>query len=347
MKRINQNRIVITGIGVISPNGIGKEKFWQAIESGRSGIKPITSFSTKGFKTKLAAEITGFNAKTFLDKRSQDFTRSGKLLCSAVKMALEDAKITIDDKNTDDIGICTATTLSSIKSLEKFHKDMAKHGPLFVSPMIFPTILLNSASSLAAIYFGIRGFNTTISTGFTAGLDAIEYAVNLIKSNRAKIVLAAAVEEISPPVIKGKDLFCPFGKKGRDIILGEGAAVLVIEKEEHARNRKAGIYAKIKGIGNLVGALKKSMAEAVKDAGTNIEDINYISTSANPTKSIIGETFSASGLFEVISAIGMIKNDFIATTVGRKPRKKNIKTALINNTSCQGRNICVVISKYP
>ncbi|MEW6163295.1 MAG: beta-ketoacyl synthase N-terminal-like domain-containing protein [Nitrospirota bacterium] len=109
-----KNRVVITGIGVIAPNGIGKEQFWTALKEGRSGIKPISRFDTNGFKCKLAGEVSDFKPTYFLGSKGlRNLDRSARLLCSAAKLAIEDAKLTINYKNTDDIGVCTGTTFSS------------------------------------------------------------------------------------------------------------------------------------------------------------------------------------------------------------------------------------------
>ncbi len=120
---MNKKRIVITGIGVIAPNGIGKEQFWTALKEGQSGIKPISRFDTNGFKCKLAGEINNFNPSVFLGSKGlKNLDRTTRLLCSAAKLAIEDAKLTINYKNTDDIGVCTGTTLSSLWNFAEFEK---------------------------------------------------------------------------------------------------------------------------------------------------------------------------------------------------------------------------------
>src|SRR4030066_2246511 len=303
---MNKKRIVITGIGVIAPNGIGKEQFWTALKEGRSGIKPISRFDTNGFKCKLAGEINNFNPAVFLGSKGlKNLDRTTRLLCSAAKLAIEDAKITITYKNTDDIGVCTGTTLSSLWNIAEFDKGIIEDGPLFTDGALFPGTVINSSSSQVSIRFNIQGFNTTVSTGYTSSLDALKYAVDFIRLGKIKAVLVGAVESFALinftgfyrlgffAGIKGEELSCPFDRRRNGIILSEGAAVIAIEDEEYARSRKANIYAEVKGLGNCFDAykmgkydpdasgLKESIKKAITNSGLGITDIDYISASAN------------------------------------------------------------------
>src|SRR4030043_561430 len=303
---MNKKRIVITGIGVIAPNGIGKDQFWTALKEGRSGIKPISRFDTNGFKCKLAGEINNFNPSVFLGSKGlKNLDRTTRLLCSAAKLAIDDAKLIITYKNTDDIGVCTGTTLSSLWNIAEFDKGIIEDGPLFSDAALFPGTVVNAASSQVSIRFNIQGFNTTISTGYTSSLDALKYAVDFIRLGRMKAVLVGGVESLSLvnfigfyrlgfcAGIKGEELSCPFDKRRNGIILSEGAAVIAIEDEEYAKKRKANIYAEVKGIGNCFDAfkmgkynpeaegLRESMKKRVRDSGLRITDIDYINASAN------------------------------------------------------------------
>src|SRR4030043_2062626 len=409
---MNRKRIVITGIGVIAPNGIGKEQFWTALKEGRSGIKPISRFDTNGFKCKLAGEINNFNPSVFLGSKGlKNLDRTTRLLCSTAKLAIDDAKLIINYKNTDDIGVCTGTTLSSLWNIAEFDKGVIKDGPLFSDAALFPGTVVNAASSQVSIRFNIQGFNSTISTGYSSSIDALKYAVDFIRLGRIKTVLVGAVESISPANytgfyrlgflagIKGEELSCPFDKRRNGIILGEGAAVIVIEDEEYAKRRKANIYAEVKGTGNCfdpykmgkynpeANGLRESMKKAVRDSGLRITDIDYISASANSVseqdrletkaikdvfgrlaynipvssiKSMIGEPFSAGGLFQIASSAGSIANNFIPPTINYKvkvndcnldyvanrSRIARINNVLINNFGPGGNNASLVISRF-
>ncbi|MBI5416505.1 beta-ketoacyl-[acyl-carrier-protein] synthase family protein [Candidatus Poribacteria bacterium] len=407
-----KKRVVITGLGVIAPNGIGKEKFWQALKDGQSGIKPITRFNTTEFECKLGGEIDNFNPEDFLvAKGLKDLDRSSRLLCSAAKLAIDNAKLNINEKSTDDIGVCTGTTLSSLWNFTEFQKGAILDGPLFTNASLFPGIVMNAASSQVSIRFNIQGFNTTISTGFSSSIDALKYAINFIRFGKIKAVLVGGVESLGLvnfvgfyrlgflSGIKGKEISCPFDRRRNGIILSEGAGVIVVEDEEYALARNAYIYAEIKDIGNHfssfkigkydphVSGLKKSINIAMRNSELNVSDIDYISASANSVqmqdkletkaikdvfgkyaynipvssiKSMIGETFSAGGLFQIAAAIGSIYNGFIPPTINyeikdencdldyvvNKSRVTRVNNVLVNNFGPGGSNAALVISKY-
>ena len=300
-----EKRIVITGIGVISPNGIGKEAFWKALKDGRSGIKPITIFNPSFYKCKLAGEVSDFSAEQFLGSKGlQHLDRATKLVCSAAKLALEDSKLQITEENSEDIGVVTGTTLS-FWSIAEMTREIVEDGPQFTTAGFFAGTTFNSASSQISIRYNIKGFNTTISTGYTASMDALKYAVSFIQLNRAKAILVAGVEGLTFASftgfykigflagINGEEISCPFDKRRNGIILGEAAVVLMIEDEEHARARNARIYAELAAIENCFYAfratkydpqargIKKTMRKALHSAQMHEEDIDYISASAN------------------------------------------------------------------
>ncbi len=407
-----QKKIVITGIGVIAPNGIGKKQFWQALKEGQSGIKPISRFDTSEFKCKLAGEIYGFKPTYFLGSKGlRSLERTSRLLCSAAKLAIDDAQLKINDENTDDIGVCTGTTLSAMWNLTQFGKEVINDGPLFTDVGLFPGTVANAASSQVSIRFNIQGFNTTISTGYSSSIDALKYAIDFIRLGRVKAVLVGGVESLSLANfigfynlgffagIKGEELSCPFDKRRNGIILSEGASVIVIEDEEYALQRNANIYAEVNGVGNIFSAyrmakydkeasgLKASINKALRNSGLGVEDIDYISASANSVpeqdkietkiiknifgryaynipvsaiKSMIGESFSAGGLFQISGAIGSMYNGFIPPTINyekrdsdcdldyvvNKSRIARIRNVLINNFGPGGSNAAFILSKW-
>ncbi len=395
---MNKKRVVITGLGVIAPNGIGKEQFWTALKEGRSGIKPIKRFDTSGFKCKLAGEINNFRPTDFLGfKGLKNLDRTTRLLCSAAKLAIEDARLNINYKNTDDFGVCTGTTLSSLWSIAEFDKEAIKDGPLFTDVALFPGTVVNAASSQVSIRFNIQGFNTTVSTGYSSSIDALKYAVDFIRLGRVRAVLVGAVESFALvnfigfyrlgffAGIKGEELSCPFDRRRNGIILSEGAAVIAIEDEEYAKNRKANIYAEVKGVGNCFDAykmgkynpdasgLKESIKKAITNSGLGITDIDYISASANSVpeqdrletkaikdvfdgfahnipvssiKSMIGEPFSAGGLLQIAASIGSIINGFIPPTINYKVKDKDCDLDYVVNKSRVARINNVLINNF-
>jgi len=393
---MNEKRVVITGVGVVAPNGIGKDQFWQALKEGKSGIKPISRFDTASFKTKLAGEISDFKAVDFLGAKGlRELDRTTRLLLTAGKLAIEDSGLVIDENNTDEIGVCTGTTLSSLWSIAEFDKGVIKDGPLFSDVSLFPGTVVNAASSQVSIRFNIQGFNTTISTGYTSSLDALKYAVDFIRLGRAKVVLLGAAESLSMANLigfynlgflaglKGEEISCPFDKRRNGIILSEAAAVVIIEDEAHAKDRKANVYAEIKGMGNYFDAyrlgryqpeakgLKESMAQAIKSSELNTSDINYISAAANSVpqqdrletraikdlfegyaykipissiKSMVGEPFSASGLLQIAASLGNIKNNFISPTINYQMKDADCDLDYVINKSRHSKISNVLIN---
>ena len=329
--------MVVTGLGVIASCGIGKDNFWEAIFKGVSGIKPISLFDTSVFKVKTAGEAKDFDPAVFLgNKGLRILDRSTKLVNSAVKLALDDAKFSLDENNTYSTGVVIGNTLGSIRSIGEFDREALVEGPQYVNPALFPNTVINSPASQVSIRFGIKGFNATISTGFCASLDALKYATDFLKLGRAKIVLAGAVEELCEQLFLGfyrtgflsglkegsLEISCPFDKRRNGAVLGEGSAVFVLEELESALNRGANIYAEISGFGSGFDSyrinkycpagdgLKKSMLRAIEDAGIAVSGIDYISAAANSTvdadkieSQAINEVFAAEGSRARVSSV--------------------------------------------
>ncbi|RJP28107.1 MAG: beta-ketoacyl-[acyl-carrier-protein] synthase family protein [Candidatus Omnitrophota bacterium] len=398
-------RIVISGIGIISPLGTNKDEFWRALRNGVSGFKAEGHVSGR-FGARKAALIRNETIKPMFKGGQLAPNRCSNLAYLAARMALVDSGLTIDEKNTDLFGVCTASTLSNLSCLAKLTRQALKGGMRDLDPTLLPHSLLNSTSSYISIKLNIQGFNTTISNGQTSSLDAIDYAANLIKLDRVACVIVIGVEEVAKVVLdafssegmlagnNGRQICCPFDKRRNGLVLGEGAIGLVIEDIQHAFSREAKIYAEILGYGNYFSCLKgsrfsgvqKSMAKSIEKSRLDIRQIDYISAAANSDqfldlsetiavkklfgsnakripvsaiKSMIGETISAAGLFQVVSAIGMMHNNFVAPTINYRVRDpgcdleyipnksivKKINTALINNIGFTGSSSTLIISK--
>ncbi|MEW6417845.1 MAG: beta-ketoacyl-[acyl-carrier-protein] synthase family protein [Nitrospirota bacterium] len=406
-------KIVITGIGIISPIGIGKDAFCEALFQGKTGFKTISLFDTALFNVHIAGEISDFDPVLFLGKKGlRNLDRATRLICSAAKLAIEDAHLQITDENTNSIGISIGTTFGSLHSISQFDRVGLIEGPKFVNPSHFPNTVINSPASQVSIHFKIKGFNTTISTGFCASLDAVSYAADFIKLNRADVVLAGGVEELCEETFLGfhklgclsgadgsEPICCPFDARRNGIILSEGAAVLILEDEDHALRRGANILATVSDYGNSFDpmtdmgftnsgkGLFNAIALALQDASLSSGDIDYISASANSTKgldrmetniikevfgksaydipvssikSMVGESFSASGALSLSAAIYAIQKGVIPPTVNyqekdpecdldyvpNEARQKNINNVLITSVDPYGQNAAMVIGKY-
>lgn len=397
---IMNRRVVITGIGVLTTIGIGKDSCWEGLIQGKTGFKTISLFDTSRLNVHVAGEID-FDPVEFLGKKGlRDIDRSTRLICSAAKLAIDDGKLEITEENTHSTGVSIGTTFGSLHSISQFDREGLIEGPRFVNPSHFPNTVINSPASQISIRFKIKGFNTTISTGFCAGLDAVSYAADFIRLNRADVVLAGGVEELCEETFLGfhkvgylsgldgsEPICCPFDKRRDGIILSEGAAVLVLEDENYAINRGAKILAEVKGYGNSFDPLAdrnfnhsgygliNAINLALKDAFLNIEDIDYVSMSANSMKgldrmetkvikdifgeyaysipissikSMVGESFSVSGSLSLVAAVGAIQKGFIPPTVNYEEKDPECDLDYVPNESRQKHiNTVLVTSADP
>ncbi len=412
---MNEKRnIVITGIGVVSPIGIGKNAYWEGLIEGKTGFKAITLFETAPFGIHVAGEISDFNPVDLLGKKGlRELDRSTRLVNAAAKLALDDGRLDITEDNTHSTGVSVGSTFGSLHSISQFDRQGLIDGPRYVNPSLFPNTVLNSPASRISIRFRIKGFNTTISTGFCAGLDAISYACDFIRLKRVHRVLAGGVEELCEETFHGfhalgclsgsdgsEPRCCPFDRRRNGTVLSEGAAVLILEDEEQAVRRGAHITARILGCGNHFDpeakrdfshegkGLKEAIALALHDAGIASEDIECIIAGANSTKgldrletraikemfgnrayaipvtaikSMIGESFSASGSLAVVAAAGIVTRHVIPATVNyreRDPecdldcvpnesRQKNVGTVLVLAADPYGNNSAVIVGTFP
>lgn len=306
------NRIVITGIGVVSPIGIGKDDFWNSLEKGISGIKSISLFDTSAYPSQRAGEISGFNPAQYLGKKGlRTLDRSTLLLAVAGHLAKEDASFHVTETGTYDTGIVTGTSMGSVSSISEFDKTALVEGPSCVNPALFPNTVINSPSSHVGIMTDIRGLNATICSGFCSALDAVIYGCDSIVFNRASTILAGAVEELCHQTFLGflksgclaggksdenetAEDSMPFDKRRNGLVLGEGAGVLILEDLEHAKARNAGIYGEILGFGRAFDAgapanghnpkadgAADAMNKALKNAHLDPDCIDLICASAN------------------------------------------------------------------
>lgn len=301
-----KQEFVISSLGVVSPNGIGKEAFWKSLENGVSGISKIESFPTDKFSVSLAGEIKNFDPKVFLGPKGlRNLDRSALFLMTAAKFALTDAKLEITESNTDDIGVSTGTTYPHLWSMIEFDREVLKEGLDFSNPALFPSTVLNAASSQVSIRFNIQGFNASVSTGYTSGLQALKYSLMMLETGKAKTVLCGAVETLAISLffgfyklgymagINGQTISCPFDKRRNGPLLSEAAAVFSVESVESAKMRQAEILAKIRSVSCYFDGFKiakidpegegleKAILKALDEAGVATGDIDYISSCAN------------------------------------------------------------------
>ncbi|MBF0511239.1 MAG: beta-ketoacyl-[acyl-carrier-protein] synthase family protein [Candidatus Omnitrophica bacterium] len=308
---MGKKRVVITGVGVISPISIGREEFLNALKAGISGIKPITLFDTNKYKVKVAGEVKDFDPSLILGKRGLlDLDRATKLLLCSAQLALDESGLEINETNNADIGVAVGTTLGSLNSISRFNHESFTDGPRFANPSIFPSTVINSPASRVGIRFKITGFNSTVSTGMCSFIDALNYAYTFIDFNRVNAVVVGAVEDLSIQTFLGcyklqylsgltqghEPLSCPFDNRRDGILLGEGATTFIVEDLQTALKRKAPIYAEILGMGSCFDpgsyykytsnghGMVRAMDMALKDAKLQAQYIDCIFANANSTK---------------------------------------------------------------
>ena len=251
-------RVVITGLGVISSIGIGWEEFWKNLLKGKSGISPITSFDTSNQFTHNGGEVKSFRPGEFIDKNQIDsLSRASQMALAAAKLAIRDAKLSVQDILKVTSGTCIGTNIGSIQSVEKVDELIVNGKRDDIKENLIRQIPTNTTSAVIAREFNLRGTNMMFSTACSAGNYAIGYAFDLIKLNRAQIMLVGGSDSLSKVAFTGFNQFSaiapqkcqPFDKNRKGMMVAEGSGVLVLESLENALNRKVPIYGEVLGYG--------------------------------------------------------------------------------------------------
>jgi 3-oxoacyl-[acyl-carrier-protein] synthase II len=304
-------RVVVTGLGVVAPNGIGTETFWENLVAGVTGIDRITRFDASHHDSKIAGEVKGFDPLLYMEKKEVKkmdlFIHYA--LASAI-MAVDDARLKFEEAERGRIGVMIGTGMGGVPALEESHNVLLEKGPGRISPFFIPSIITNLASGQIAMRFGFRGPNSCVSTACATGNHAIGDSLELIKRGAADVMIAGGSEAVISPLTIGgfgamKALSTrndephrasrPFDK-GRDgFVMGEGAGVLVLEELQHALRRGAKIYGELVGYGMSadayhmtapepegVGAIT-SMRLALEAAEMRPEDVDYINAHGTST----------------------------------------------------------------
>ncbi len=304
-------RVVVTGVGLVTPLGIGVEKTWQALCAGKSGVGKITRFDTSGFQTKIAAEVKDFHAEDFLPlKEAKRTERFIAYAIAAARMALEDSGLVIDDRNSDRVGVITGCGLGGLGILESTCNTLDKRGPRRVSPFFIPMMIGNMAPGMISIHLGAKGPNASLATACAAGTHAIGDSFKIIGNGLADAMITGGVEAVvNPTCIAGFNAMKalstrndepekasrPFERDRDGFVVGEGSGIMIIEALEHALARGARIYAEIIGYGMTGdgyhmtapppdgnGAVR-CMVAALDDAGLDPHQIDYINAHGTST----------------------------------------------------------------
>ena len=305
-----ERRVVITGLGAITPIGNNAKDFWEGIKNGKCGIDNITQFDTTDFKVKLAAEVKNYNPEDYFDKReAKRLDKFSQYAMIAAREAWEDSGLDKEKENMEQVGVIIGSGIGGIQTIETEHAKCMERGPERVSPMYIPMGISNMATGNVAIDIGAKGESIAMVTACASGTHCIGESFRMIKHGYQDIVLAGGTEAgITPLGIAGfanikaltktedkKRASIPFDKERNGFVMGEGAGVIVLEELEHALARGAKIYAEIVGYGATSDAYHitspapggeggaRAMKIAMKEGNVNPEEITYINAHGTST----------------------------------------------------------------
>lgn len=304
--------VAITGLGVVSPVGIGAEAFWEGLVAGRNGAGPITHFDASAYDTRFAAEVRGFDAGEYMDRkevrRADLFVQYG---LATAALALRDSGLDLEREDRWRVGVHIGSGVGGIGTLEAQHTVLHERGPGRVSPFFIPMMIINMAAGQVAMRYGLRGPNAAAVSACASGAHSLGEAMKIIERGDADVMLAGGVEApITPLAVSG---FCslkalstrnddplrasrPFDAERDGFVIGEGGAILVLESADHARARGARVYAWLTGYGLTADAYhmtapapdgagaRRAMEMALGDAGLSRDEVDYVNAHGTSTE---------------------------------------------------------------
>lgn len=387
-----EKRVVITGLGAITPIGNTVPEFWESIKEGKCGIDEITQFDTTNFKAKLAAEVKNFDAEEHFDRKSaRRLDRFSHLAIVAAREAIKDSKININEIDAERFGVAVGSGIGGFDTISEQHILLLEKGPDKISPLFIPTAILNMATGNISIEVGAKGESFAISTACATGTHSIGESYRLIKHGYQDIMLSGGTEASIVPLamsgfmnIKALSIATdknrasiPFDKERSGFIMGEGAALLVLEELEHAKKRGAKIIAEVVGYSSTSDSYHitspspdgdgaaRAMELVMKEAGVNPKDITYINAHGTSTplndkfetlaikkafgtsskdvlvssiKGNTGHLMGAAGGIEAIACIKAIEDSFVPPTINYKVPDEECDLDIVPNV---GRNVPV------
>ena len=311
MSRASERRVVITGLGCISPVGNTIADAWTALTAGKSGIATITKFDATPFSTRFAGEVKGFNIEEYIpgkEARHMDtFIHYGM---AAGIQAIQDSGLAVTEENADRIGVIVGSGIGGLPMIEETHAELTNRGPRRISPFFVPASIINMISGHLSIKYGFKGPNIAIVTACTTGLHCIGAAARMIEYGDADVIVAGGAEStVSPLGVGGfaaaralsarnddpQTASRPWDKDRDGFVLGEGAGVMVVEEYEHAKARGAKIYAEVLGFGMSADAYhmtapvedgdgaRRCMVAAMKNAQVNPDQVDYVNAHGTST----------------------------------------------------------------
>lgn len=309
---MNKKRVVITGLGMITPLGIGVKGSWESLIAGRSGIKRITQFDSSNFPTKIAGEVQDFNPEDYIEyKEIKKMDRFIHFAIAATKMAIDDSGLRITDSNAEKVGVIVGSGIGGLRAIEHYHSVLLEKGPRRITPFFIPMLVINLASGQISIRFGAKGPNSAVATACATGSHSIGDAYKIIQRGDADAMIAGGTEAVITPLGIGgfnamKALSTrndepgkasrPFDIDRDGFVMGEGAGIVILESLESALDRGAKVYAEIVGYGMTADAYHitspvpdgegaaRCMKMALKDGGADPSEIDYINAHGTSTK---------------------------------------------------------------
>ncbi len=305
------NRVVVTGLGVVTPIGIGKDIFWEGLKAGKNGVSRITFFNPSPFASQMAAEVKDFNPNQFMNKKeARRLVRFIQFAVAASKLAISDANLEITEENTNDIGVLIGSGIGGISFMEEQAAVLRERGPNKLSPFTVPFMITNMAAGQVAIELGAKGPNSCVVTACATGTHAIGDSFRILQRGEAAAMIAGGTEASITPL--GIGSFCasrtlsrrnhepekasrPFDKERDGFVMGEGAGIVTLETLDFAKKRGAKIYAEIVGYGMSGDAYhvtapspegegaERAILKALSDAKLKPEEIDHINAHGTST----------------------------------------------------------------
>ncbi len=321
---MKEHRVVITGLGAVSPVGIGVKNFWEGLTTGRNGIGKVTCFDVTDFRSKLAAEVKDFQAEEWIDKKSASrMDRFTQFAIAASAMAIEDAGLEPGTFDKNRAGVIIGSGIGGIETIEDVFTTLREKGPKSINPFTVSKLLINMAACTVSIKYGLKGPLSAPSVACSTGSNAIGDAFRILQRGDADIMFAGGAEASINPLPYGA--FCatrsmtpndnpanacrPFDKNRDGFVMGEGAGIVILENLKHALKRDAKIYAEITGYGNTADAyhytapepesdgMIRVMQAALQDAGMDAEEIGYIN--AHGTSTVLNDKCESAAIQKV------------------------------------------------
>ena len=380
-----RRRVVVTGMGVITPIGNSVEEFWNAVREEKTGFGEITHFDASGYKCHLAAEVKNFDGKNYMDPKA---AKRMELFCqyavAATKEAIADAGLEMEKEDPYLVGTAIGSGVGSLQAIEREYKKLLEKGPGRVNPLLVPMMISNMAAGNVSIQFGFKGKSINDVTACATGTNTIGEAFRSIQYGEADVMIAGGTEgSICPIGIAGftaltalssesdpKRCSLPFDKERSGFVMGEGAGIVVLEELEHAKQRGAKIYAEVAGYGCSSDAYHIPYINAHGTA-THLNDLfetrairlafgeHATKLKINSTKSMIGHLLGAAGAVEFVTCVKEMRENYVHATVGyqtpdeeldldycREAVAMEVPYALSNSLGFGGHNASLLLKRY-